>query len=109
ATFLGYTLLGDTSIHFSLIDWVMNHGHSAVPQGPPSSYHAALASYIATAYPLGAHTALGALRPLVGQDVAWLFQPYIALLATLIALCIYEILRRAIEQCWLRALGAFAA
>jgi hypothetical protein len=109
ATFLGYTLLGDTSIHFSLIDWVMNHGHSAFPQGPPSSYHAALASYIATAYPLGAHTALGALRPLVGQDVAWLFQPYIALLATLIALCIYEILRRAIEQRWLRALAAFAA
>jgi hypothetical protein len=109
ATFLGYTLLGDTSIHFALIDWVMSHGFHAVPNGPPSSTHAALASYLGTAYPLGAHTALGAMRPLVGQDVAWIFQPYLALLAVFTSLAIYAILERAIEQRWLLALAAFLA
>jgi len=109
ATFLGYTLLGDTSIHFSLIDWVMKHGHASVPGGVPSSFHAAVAGYIATAYPVGAHTALGAVRPLVGQDVAWIYQPYLALLAAFTALSIYAVLGRAIRQRWLLALAAFLA
>ncbi len=109
ATFLGYTLLGDTSIHFTLIDWVMSHGFHSVPSGPASSTHAALASYLGTAYPLGAHTALGAIRPLVGQDVAWVFQPYLALLAGFTSLLIYAILERAIPQRWLLALAAFVA
>jgi hypothetical protein len=109
ATFLGYTLLGDTSIHFVLIDWVMKHGFHSLPNLPPSSTHSALASYLSTRYPLGAHTALGAVRPLVGQDVAWVFQPYIALLGTFTALSIYAILSRAIQQRWLLALAAFLA
>jgi len=109
ASFLGYTLLGDTAIHFSLVDWVMKHGHSAVPGGVPSSFHAAIAGYIATAYPVGAHTALGAVRPLVGQDVAWVYQPYLALLAAFTGLSIYALLARAVRQRWLVALGAFLA
>ena len=52
ATFLGYTLLGDTSIHFALIDWVMSHGFHAAPNLPPSSTHAALVSYLGTAFTL---------------------------------------------------------
>ena len=107
ATFLGYTLLGDTSIHLTLIDWVMSHGFHTVPSGPPSSTHAALAGYIGTAYPLGAHTALGAVRPLVGQDVAWIFQPYMAVLAAFAALSIYAILDQTRGPRWLIALGAF--
>ncbi len=108
ATFLGYTLLGDTAIHFSLMDWVMSHGHS-VGGLAPSSYQAALAGYLGTAYPTGAHTALGVVRPLIGQDVAWIYQPYLALLAAFTALSIYAILERAIAPRWLRALAAFLA
>src|SRR5437764_12217983 len=87
----------------------MKHGFHTVPAGPPSSTHAVLASYYTTAYPLGAHTALGAVRPLVGQDVAWVFQPYLALLASLTALSVYTLLARAIVTRWLAALGAFLA
>jgi hypothetical protein len=108
STFLGYTLLGDTAIHFSLIDWVMAHGRS-LSGLPPSSLHAALASYMGTAYPTGAHTALGAVRPLVGQDVAWIYQPYLALLGTFTALSIYGLFNRTIGPRWLCALAAFLA
>src|SRR5204863_8374970 len=100
ATFLGYTLLGDTSIHFVLIYRVMSPGHSLAGLAP-SSYQATLSGYYSTAYPLGAHTALGAVRPLVGQDVAWVFQPYLALLAAFTALSVYALLARAIVTRWL--------
>src|ERR671935_36002 len=109
ATFLGYTLLGDTSIHFVLIDWVMKHGFAHVPSAAPSSYQAAVYGYLFNIYPVGAHTALGAVRPLVGQDVAWIFQPYLALLAAFSSLSIYAVMERAISPRWLLALAAFLA
>jgi hypothetical protein len=105
ATFAGYTLLGDTSIHFSLIDHVMEHGRD-VSGLRPSSYEAAIDAYLDSAYPLGAHTALGAVRPLTGQDVAWVFQPYLAVLAALTALSIYAIVLPVARS---RAWSAFVA
>jgi hypothetical protein len=105
ATFAGYTLLGDTSIHFSLIDHVMEHGRN-VSGLPPSSYEAAIDAYLDSAYPLGGHTALGAVRPLTGQDVAWVFQPYLAVLAALTALSIYAIVLPVASS---RAWSAFVA
>jgi hypothetical protein len=108
ATFLGYTMLGDDSVHFVLIDWVMKHGHQ-IHGLAPSSYHATLAGYYATAYPLGAHTALGALRPLVGQDVAWVYQPYLAFIAAMSSLSFYAVLSRVIAVRWMRAVAAFLA
>jgi hypothetical protein len=41
--------------------------------------------------------------------VAWIFQPYLALLATFTALAIYGVLARAIRWGWLVALGSFLA
>jgi hypothetical protein len=108
ATFLGYTLLGDDSVHFVLVDWVMKHGHQLHGLAP-SSYHATLAGYYSTAYPLGAHTALGALRPLVGQDVAWVYQPFLAFVAAMLSLSLYALLSHAIAARWMRALAAFLA
>jgi hypothetical protein len=105
ATFAGYTQLGDTAIHFVLIDHLMEHGRD-LSGLPPSSYAAALDTYLGTAYPTGAQTALGAVRPLVGQDVAWVFQPYIVFLATVAALAIYSIARSLVR--W-RVAAAVAA
>jgi hypothetical protein len=108
STFLGYTLLGDDSIHFTLIDWVMRHGQQ-LGHLAPSSYHAVLAGYLGTSYPLGVHTALGSVRPLVGQDVAWVYQPFVAFVAAMSALALYQLLARAIRPAWLAAVAAFLA
>ncbi len=108
ATFAGYTLLGDTSIHFMLVDRLMEHGHDAGGL-PSSSYQAALASYFDSAYPLGAHAALGATRPLTGQDVAWIFQPYLAFLAAMTSLSLYALLAGVVEWRALRAAISFLA
>lgn len=108
ATFAGYTLLGDTSIHFVLIDRVMEHGRE-LSGLEPSSYRSALEAYLDSAYPLGAQTALGAARPLVGQDVAWVFQPFLAAIAAFTSLALYSVASAVIRARPLRALAAFLA
>ena len=56
---------------------------------PPSSYEATLAFNLADGYPIGAFLPLGVGRALVGQDVAWVFQPYLAFTAAMLASALY--------------------
>ncbi len=46
---------------------------------------------------------------LVGEDIAWLIQPYMALLAALLTLSIGQLLKPLLERAWLRAVVAFLA
>ena len=85
ATFAGYTVLGDTSIHMIGADALLKHGRD-FSSLPPSSYEYSLVVYYgASGYPSGGPTAVGALTSLVHQDVAWTFQPFLALLVALMA------------------------
>ena len=108
ATFLGYFMQNDTAIYFALVDHVMTHGRD-LSGLPPSTSSAYLDSYIKTNYPLGTFVGLGALRPFTGQDVAWIYQPWLALLLALNGTALYEILRRAVPSAPLRAATAFLA
>jgi len=108
ATFLGYFMLNDTAVHFALIDQLLAHGRD-LSGVPPSSLRAVLSSYISTGYPIGSQVALGAVRPLVAQDVAWIFQPYLAVILSLGAVALYELLRDVVRSRALRALCAFVA
>ena len=78
-TFTGYIKLDDTATWFALTDRVMEHGRS-LDGLAPSTYEATLAFNLADGYPIGAFLPLGVGRALVGQDVAWVFQPYLAFL-----------------------------
>jgi hypothetical protein len=108
ATFLGYFVLNDGVFHFSLIHQLLAHGHN-IASLPVSSYSSLLSSYLSTSYPTGADLPIGALRPLVGQDAAWLFQPYMAAIMALGATAIYELLLGVVASRPLRALSAFVA
>lgn len=108
ATFLGYLVLNDLSYHFGFVDQVLAHGHNLVGLAP-SSLTLVLHEYFSTSYPTGADVALGAVRPLVGQDVAWVFQPYLAVIMTLGGLVLYELLRGVVRSRPLRAACAFIA
>jgi hypothetical protein len=108
ATFAGYLKLDDTATWFAQLDRLMVHGRN-LDGLPPSSYEATLGAYIGNGYPVGAFLPLGVARPLAGQDVAWLFQPYLALLGSVLALSLYGVLAEAVRPAWLRALGAFLA
>jgi hypothetical protein len=104
ATFAGYIKLDDTSTFLALTDRALEHGRS-LDGLAPSSYEAALAFNLHF-YPLGSLLPLGAGAALTGQDPAWLFQPYLAFLAALLALVLYHLASLVVASRPLRAAAA---
>jgi hypothetical protein len=109
ATFDGYITLDDTSTWLAITDQVMQHGRNLAGL-QPSTYEAALRSYISqSGYPAGSFLPLGIGGKLLGQDIAWLFQPTIAFAAAMLALGVYGLLDGIVASARLRALAAFIA
>lgn len=108
ATFAGYIKLDDTSTWLAFTDHVLAHGHS-VGGLAPSSYEATIQINLSAGYPLGAFIPLGVGHELTGQDSAWLFQPYMALMAAFMSLVFYELAAPVIRDHRLRAAAIFIA
>ncbi len=108
-TFLGYTILGDTSIHMIGADALLTLGRDFEGLAP-SSYEYSLAAYYGTnAYPSGGPTAAAVLTTLVGMDIAWTFQPFLSVLSALTALCLYCLAAPLVPSRPMRAAIAFLA
>ena len=108
ATFAGYGVLGDTAVHFVIVDWLMGEGRDiALPAR--SVYENTLDAYLNYGYPTGTHSALGSMRPWVRQDVAWVFAPFLAVVAALAALALAPLAATAVAGSRLRALVVLAA
>jgi len=89
-TWAGYTVLDDTATWFALVDRVMEHGRDiAVLEA--STYEATLDFNLADGYPVGSLLPLGLGAALAGEDVAWVFQPYLATLAAALGLGLYSL------------------
>ncbi len=108
ATFAGYIKLDDTATYFAMTDRVMEHARSLAGLAP-STYEETLRTTVAIGYPTGSLMPLGVGRQLLSYDVAWLFQPYLAFLAAMLALSLYAILGRLVESRPFRAVAAFVA
>jgi hypothetical protein len=108
ATFAGYIKLDDTSTWLAMTDHVMEHGRSLAGLAP-SSYEATLDGWLGGGYPVGSFLTLGIGHELLGQDSAWLYQPYIAFLAALLALASYSLVEPLIRTRPVRALVVFVA
>ena len=108
ASFGGYIKLDDTATYLAMTDRVMEHGRNLAGLAP-STYEATLATTLAIGYPTGSLMPLGIGHQLLAYDSAWLYQPYLAFLAAMLALALYAVLGRAIASAPLRALGAFLA
>lgn len=108
ATFTGYIKLDDTATWLALTDRAMEHGRD-VGGLAPSTYEATLSSYMNAGYPLGSFLPWGAGQRLVGQDLAWLFAPYLAYVASMLALALYSVIRQLVGVRGLAAGAAFIA
>jgi hypothetical protein len=108
ATFAGYIKLDDTATWLAMTDRVMDHGRSLGGLAP-SSYEATLANYLDTGYPVGSFLPWGVGQKLVGTDLAWVFQPYLAFLAAMLGLCLYSLATSLVEARPLRWLAATIA
>jgi hypothetical protein len=104
-TFAGYITLDDTSTWLALTDRIMEHGQTLSGLAP-STYQQVLADDLGGGYPVGAFLALGVGAKLTGQDLAWLFQPTIAVLAAMLGLGIYAASEGLLSSRRLRALVA---
>lgn len=93
-TFAGYTLLGDTAVHFSLIDYLSAHGAKLVQQ-QPSSFSSVTSGELTIGYPLGLHFELASIRFLLGEEVSRLYQPFLATTIALAAFPAAKLLRSA--------------
>jgi hypothetical protein len=107
-TFTGYIKLDDTATWMAFVDRVMDHGRN-LSGLDPSSYLATLQVNLPQGYPVGAFLPLGLGTQLTGTDVAWLVQPYMATMAALLTLCLYQLAQPLVESRPLRALTAFGA
>ena len=91
-----------------MTDRVMEHGRDLAGLAP-STYEATLATTLAIGYPTGVLMPIGIGHQLLGYDVAWIFQPYIAFLAVLLALTLYGLLAPLVPSRPMRAAAAFVA
>ena len=108
ATFAGYIKLDDTSTWLAFTDHVLAHGHS-VGGLAPSSYEATIQINLSSGYPVGAFIPLAVGHQLTGQDPAWIFQPYMAVMAGFMSLVFYEVAAPVICDHRLRAAAIFIA
>jgi hypothetical protein len=108
ATFAGYIKLDDTATYFAMTDRVMEHARDLAGL-EPSTYEATLATTLAIGYPTGVLMPIGIGHALLGYDLAWIFQPYIAFLAAMLALSLYALLGPLVQLRPLRAFAAFVA
>ena len=108
ATFAGFIRLDDTATWMALTDRVMEHGRS-LDGLAPSTYEATLSFNLGAGYPVGAFVPLGVGAALVGEDVAWVIQPYMALWAALLALALWRLAGGLVEDARARAAVAFVA
>jgi hypothetical protein len=107
-TFAGYIKLDDTATWMAFVDRVMEHGRDLAGLAP-STYERTLEVNLPGGYPVGAFLPLGVGSRLTGTDVAWLVQPYMATMAALLALCLYQLAEPLLSSRPLRALVAFGA
>ena len=108
ATLAGYIRLDDSATWLALTDRVMEAGRD-IDGLAPSSYEATLFFNLADGYPVGVFIPLGVGQALLGMDVAWLVQPYMALLAVLLAAALWDLSGRLLRSDWARAAAVFAA
>ena len=90
-TIAGYIRLDDTASWLALTERAMEEG-SNISGLQPSTYEATLDFYLNSDYPLGGLIPLGVGGELVGQDYAWIWQPYLSFLGALVALGLYALL-----------------
>src|SRR5204863_5885807 len=108
ATFAGFIRLDDTATWLNIIDHAMSHAR-AVSGELPSTYTLVYTGDVGPSYPLGAFMLPGVARAIVGVNMAWVFQPFLACCGAALALCLYSLMAPLVRSVRLRALLAFAA
>jgi hypothetical protein len=107
-TISAYEAQKDTATYLGMIDQFMDHGRN-LHDLDVSEYSTLLELLLPGGYPLGSLLPLGVGQKLVSEDPVWLYQPYLAFVAAMLALSLYGLIARVIPFRALRAGVAFVA
>jgi hypothetical protein len=107
-TFNGFVKLDDSATWMGMTDQVLKTGH-AVATLPSGTYASMLGAYLNGGEPVGAMLPWGIAHQIVGQDLGWEFQPYMAFLAGMLTLAGSAIARPLVRSPVMRALVVFIA
>jgi hypothetical protein len=107
-TFASYLPMVDAGSWFGLTDHIMDHGRN-LSSVHGSDYRNLLETYLPGGYPLGSFVPFGVVTKLLGQDPAWLFQPYLTFVSAMLALSLYGLSARCFGSAPRRAGAVFIA
>jgi hypothetical protein len=107
-TFAGYIKLDDTATWMAMTDRVLGFGHSLSGLAP-STYETTLYFDLAGTEPVGSMLPWGIGHQLVAEDLAWVFQPYLAFLGAALCLVAWSIAPPFLRSRGLRAIVVFVA
>ena len=107
-TFTGYIKLDDTATWMAMTDRVLSFGHSHAGLAP-STYETTLRFYLTGGEPVGAMLPWGIGHRLVGEDLAWVFQPYLAFGGAMLAMAAWALVTPVIRSRSLRAVVVLIA
>jgi hypothetical protein len=107
-TFTGYTQIVDIAHQFDLAHYVARHGRE-IPAVIDSSYLTQVAKNLDVGYPTALQAVLGSLTRAFGLELAWGYQPLLAVLTAAIVPASYALLTPIVASRGLRAVGAFVA
>ena len=108
ATFAGFVKLDDTAVWFNIVDHFKTGPHAA-PGEELSTYSQEYNDALGPHYPRGSFVLPAVAHTLLGVDVAWVFQAYLAACGAGVALCLFALIRPLIASSATRALIAFLA
>ncbi len=104
----GYTRIVDIAFQFDFAQHLADAGRVAPAHGD-SSYNIVVAKLIGIGYPGGSQATLGAMAKLIGANVAWCYQSFLAFTAAMGAVAIFSILGRVTRNPLMRCVGAAVA
>lgn len=107
-TLAGYGTVDSSATWLAITDHLMEHGRD-LGALEPSTFRATLDATLGSGDPIGAFLPFGAAQKVVGGDLAWVFQPYLAFLAAMLCLCLWQLTGGILRDPRLRALAAFVA
>ncbi len=107
-TFTGYTQIVDIAHQFDMSAYVIHHGRG-LPENIDSSFLTQADKNLAVGYPTGIQSVLAAICQPFGLELAWAYQPLLAVIAGSMIPVIYLLLQPVVASRAFRAVGAFVA
>ena len=104
----GYTRIVDIAFQFDFSQHLAEAGRVS-NQSASSSYNVVVTKLINIGYPGGAQATLGSIATLIGANVAWCYQAFLAFTAAMGALAIFSLLGRLTRNGLMRFVGATVA